>query len=322
MTTGGIEKFLKEEKCSFREAKVTPEDFKDISAVFSEEPFPIFEQSPQHILSYLKYDYRPIYTEAGCFRGVLLVAEKDAVIFSPFISNFESFLGFVSRLKDFFSVGEIKIQNVSGDWLEKRKKDLSGIKHRIELRSKEEVVYDVPTVSHLQGSGFANLRNAEKRLIQSGELNFKDVEEKNLGDVLKVLEVWNETQGSKYEKKKKEKEKFTLEAFLGFKKILGNRDLLFEAGYLNGNPVSISLMHRSPLKRDWGIIYSVKGINKPENKGAHGVSDATYIRCFKTASEWGLNFLNDGELGSEPGTRNHKLAFKPTMYLKSFDVFI
>jgi len=53
-----------------------------------------------------------------------------------------------------------------------------------------------------------------------------------------------------------------------------------------------------------------------------GVSDATYCYCFEKSQKMGIKYLNDGELGTEIGTREHKLHFKPSTFLKSFDVDI
>jgi hypothetical protein len=46
------------------------------------------------------------------------------------------------------------------------------------------------------------------------------------------------------------------------------------------------------------------------------------MHAFRLANEFGISKLNDGELGTELGTRLHKMKFGPTLFLKSFDINI
>jgi hypothetical protein len=53
-----------------------------------------------------------------------------------------------------------------------------------------------------------------------------------------------------------------------------------------------------------------------------GASDATYCHVFLKAHAMRMTRLNDGDLGTERGTRNHKLQFQPVAFLQSFDILI
>lgn len=296
--------------------------FDFITQLYHKEEKPIFEHSVYHVLSYLAYGSL-VYAIRGNFGATVFVQrQEDFFLFTPRITDYNHFAKFVqvvSNLKD----NSLEIRNVSKPWVDLYEKHSPGSLldvTEVIPRSKEEAVYDVELVCAAEGNGFKSLRRSVSRLLTGGLLVFRPVVENNFRDANSVLDTWQKVQGTKYAKNRHAKEHFTLEQFVKFSE--KGDEFRFDVGYFDGHPVSICVIHKVPHKGNWGVTYLTKGINTRINGGIFGVSDATYYHSFSIAKEWGLKKLNDGELGEEEGTRAHKLSFKPTEFVQSFDLFI
>ncbi|MFA5173089.1 MAG: phosphatidylglycerol lysyltransferase domain-containing protein [Candidatus Paceibacterota bacterium] len=320
-----LESFFINKKFIYKKIEINNDSFKTILPLFSGESYPIFENSPFHILAYIKYDHDIFWVSQKDFSFILAINfnNNNILLLCPLIYNFQSFYETVLLIKKIINTKEIQIQSLNNLWMEKFKNELEKIEKRIEVRSPREVVYDVKKLIDLKGSEFSKIRNTKNRLIKNNILNFYAVDNENIQDVMNILNIWNETQGKKYQKKRKDKEKFMLETFKNINNSHEFKNFFcFEIGYINNQAVSLCVFHKSIQKEGWGIIYSIKGINRTCDGGFRGVSDATYLHCFEKAHNLGISFLNDGELGTEEGTASHKLRFKPVMFLKSFDLFL
>lgn len=298
-------------------------DCEFINSLYVKENMPVFEHSPYHVLSYLTFQNK-LYAIKGCFGKAIVVSDNNHFwLFTPMVKSFPKFEEFIFSLVSNSETRKVEIKNVSEQWLEnfREKASKSLIKKtEVKERSKEEAIYDTDLLCELPGKDFAKLRNKRNKLLNKGTLVLQKVDKNNLNDALFVLKKWSETQGYKYSKNKYEKEVFVLKSFLEIS--LKDRNLILRTGYINHEPLSICAFHKVKNKPSWGIIYLIKGINRPTDGGLHGVSDATYCYCFFKARQMGIKRLNDGELGSEKGTREHKLRFKPVMFLKSLDLVI
>lgn len=296
-------------------------DRRFIDQLYKREPYPIFEHNVFHILSYLSFHNELFGLEGKFGKAILCLSKnKEAFLFTPVINNFISFTSLINALKTSYKQRKICIQNVSQNWVRKvipvKNKHLFNIKKR----SGAEAIYDVPLLNSLSGKDFAKIRQSRNKLLNHQILTFEKLTPNNLHKALELLNAWQQTQGTKYQKNKYEKQKHTYNKLVE----LSSKDnsLIFEVGEIANKAVSVVAMFKSRLKPRWGIIYELKGLNNKISGGFHGVSDATYCHVFNIAKSKRIVYLNDGELGSEMGTREHKLRFKPVIFLKSFDVYI
>lgn len=315
---------LKENGVSIQElVDVNPWSVNYVNELYQNEQQPIFEHSIYHILTYLKFESRLYALEGKFGKTILVIREGNQFIFTPKVDDTSHFETVVSVISEYFKLEQIIIQNVSESWIDSMSDNLS-LRMQSEMqiipRSKEEVVYDTDLYIDMIGRNFTSLRNTNRKLLLSGMLSFESVQAHNIQDCLLVLQKWQQVQGFKYNKNKHRKEIFLLSSFV---RLSGdNKDIVYVVGKIKGEPYSIAIMYRNTLKKNWGTSYLLKGINRPSDGGIHGVSDATYLFLFDEARKMGIKFLNDGELGYEEGTRQHKLSFNPIMFLKSYDVII
>lgn len=308
--------------CGFLLKKFLIDDLECISFInnlYSTEPYPIFEHSLFHIDSYLSFDYE-IFTGTSEFcSGIFAFKKNKVVLFTPKVMSVDG-LFFLKNLSFNLQNMEIQIQNVSNSWIEKIQPKIEMI-GRVVKRSEQEVVYDVNRLVLLEGASYSNLRNARNKLLKNNKLFFKDVDLNNKNDVVRLIKKWNNVQGFKYSKNKEIKEIFVAEKFVSYSRKYPNK-VIMKIGYVEGVPLSYFILHKIDNKDDWGILYSCKGINRLSDGGVRGVSDATYYKAFEIAHNMGIKYLNDGELGTEIGTKQHKMKFEPLLFLKSFDVVI
>jgi hypothetical protein len=290
-----------------------------IDSLYIHESYPIFEHSIYHILSYLGFENK-LFALSGRFgKAVLCVGLNNEIfLFTPVIYKFDHFIKLINKINAHYNRQSIRIQNVSENWMHKNINSTNRDFFNTIQRSKAEAIYNVNLLNDLPGKHFAKLRQAKNRLLNTGVLKFESVSQKNIGGVITLLKAWQKYQGFKYSKNKYEKEKFALTYLAKLSK--NKRDIFFEVGNVNGKLVSFFVMFKSNLKPNWGTIYELKGLNRAIDGGVHGATDATYYHVFQKAKSMGIDFLNDGELGIEEGTKNHKLRFKPVIFLKSFDL--
>lgn len=292
---------------------------KFVESLYTNEPFPIFEQNIFHVLSYLSFK-NTIYGVSGTFgRTIVCISdEKTVFLFTPVILNYNDFIDFIDFLKIRFVQSEVKIQNVSEKFIKNVIEFTGKHYYKVIVRSPEEAVYDVDLLTKLEGKSFSGLRQSKNKLLNNSLLKFENISEVNFDRSIAFLTKWQKYQGFKYFKNKYEKEKALYSKFIYLSQL--DHSLIFQIGSVNNADLSIVALIKSCLKKDWGIIYVLKGLNRKEQGGLHGITDATYCYIFGKAKSMGIKYLNDGEMGSEDGTRNHKLRFKPVMFLKSFDL--
>lgn len=289
-----------------------------IDSLYSEEPYPIFEHNAFHVYASLSFLGRIFILNSMGVKSVVVVRNDNTVIFfSPVVSNWEEFVRAALSVSREYGQNAITIQNVSEHWVKLHHDQL--IKSSLELipRSKEEVVYSCDTLTSLSGSHFAKLRRVRKSLLYSNKIIFNDVTKSNLAEASKLLDLWSIVQGSKYAKNKLEREKSILKKACEAEGVFP--DLIFKLGKHQGLPVSLVICVKCP-SHPWAVNYLLKGLNRAAEGGLHGASDATYLYIAQMQSDRGITHINDGELGYELGTREHKLRFMPKMLLKSFDI--
>lgn len=289
-----------------------------ISSLYDEEPYLIFEHNAFHVFASLSFGNKVFLLRGNGIRSVLVVKNDNTLLFfTPAISSWETFESTASIIGRHYGQNNVVIQNVSEHWVKQHNRRIQQLRLVTEPRSKEETVYLCDRLSSLSGSNFAELRRVRNSLIRGKKLIFSDVTNSNLDEAINILERWNAVQGHKYAKNKLEKEKYLIDIACKVKFLFP--DLIFKIGRYEGTPISIVLCVKN-MSRLWAVNYLVKGINRADEGGLHGASDATYLYTAQLLSESGITHINDGELGYEQGTREHKLRFKPIMFLKSFDI--
>jgi hypothetical protein len=252
---------------------------------------------------------------------VVAVRENEVCIFSPKLLP-DDLVDLMSRLEKTVKL-KIKILNVSKYWIDRNYKLLVDCLKNPQIveRSKEEAVYSVELLTDLSGKEFGKLRITRNQLLVTNKIVFREVnssEDLNLAKTL--VYKWNQCQGYKYEKNKLDKEIFVLEKIFEIKKICNTVRMMI--GEVEQRVVSLTIFFRSPNFIKYGINYLLKGINRVDDGGTHGVSDATYLHVVESFKRVGCEYINDGELGTEEGTRQHKLRFKPVEFYQSFDVVL
>jgi len=290
-----------------------------ISHLFAREPDPIFEQNWIHILSYLKFksNIYSIYSPHG--QSVLIFRDNKLHLFTADIQNPTFFLNF-KQFASSLNLHSFDVLNISQSWLDKNLMLLHKTFSLVSVlsRSKEEVIYDLDLLTSLPSQAFNHLRQTRNRLLTSNKVCFEKINNSNLHVGFKLIEHWNSVQGYKYSKNKMDKEKFVLEKLVSFSYTHPELNLLL--GKVGSFTCSLSIFFLHPQFLQYGIIYMLKGINRSEEGGIRGASDATYLHIFSQLKKLGAKFVNDGELGSEIGTRQYKLRYHPLRNLQSFDV--
>jgi len=288
--------------------------------LYKREPLPVFEQNYYHIISYLHYNSKIIGARFRFGSSILVVREDGVFFFTPNPDDFRNLIEEFSCLITELDLQQVTLLNVSKDWKERWKEDILQFKAEIIPRSREEVVYDVERLTALSGKSFAELRNTRNKLLSSESLGFVDVTDKNICAAISVLDRWQTFQGGRYIKKKGDKEKYVVEKLAECAKT--DKNIKVQLATFEGVAQSLIIYFPIPNRPGWGEIYMVKGLNRRSEGGLHGISDASYLKIFSVFKENRIKWVNDGELGSELGTREHKLHFQPINFLQSFDITI
>lgn len=307
-----------EDWCPITEIETSSQTF---TRLWRYEPYPIFEHNIVHVYTNLKTKGEIFYFEHSGKTYITCFREGKFGLFAPPLTDYKTIVTIVKELANFNSDGMVEIKNVSKWWLDDFLTKIPPEDQNIwfwQSRSKEEAVYDLDYLVKLEGKNLATIRSARNRLLDSGKLQFQLLGYDNLKDALLVRHRWQKIQGGRYKKNRSIQEIASLEFFAKNNKI---ESYLTEIGYLDGIPVSFFASFLPATHPTWAINYLIKGLNRPREGGIRGVSDATYLQMFRTLHKRGIKYLNDGELGYEPGTRSHKLHFAPVMYLQSFDMF-
>lgn len=286
-----------------------------IRGLYLDEPVPIYEHNALHILGYLAYGKDDLLRLQSPNAEAVLANELGKLtIFTPHLLTQN--LNWIEQISDIYEPEVIVIQNVSEHWYMKNADKFTGFESV--PRSEHEVVYSTRVLTELTGKNFAKLRQTRNRLLSSGHLSFQSIHDDNMADALDLIRKWNAVQGYKYQKDKEQKEVYVVETFLSLCKLSDN--YYGEIGYIDGVAQSLTIYLVSNRNPRWGIIYLLKGNNRQEDGGVRGATDATYLYVVSKLRSMGVEYINDGDLGKEKGTIEHKLRFKPVRELKSFDL--
>lgn len=284
--------------------------------LFIDEPFHIFEHNYLHVVTNLTYNGETFIVRGQNWMGIVTIDNNsnEFIIFSPkFILEPGLTLDKIRNvLKE--NNRKIRIKNVSLSWINKYNLKESNLK--LVIRSKKEAIYDVDLLTKLSGKDFANLRNTRNYYISKNKLSFKKTEETNKKDLEKIIETWKQAQFHKYTKNRFQKEAHVYNQTIKY--LSQEQDIVFQLCYFEEYPVGFFLFFKNPTDKN-GVIYALKGINNVSLGGKHGITDAIYLHVFSLAKNYGILKLNDGELG-EFGTAQHKMTFKPSQFLSSFDL--
>lgn len=291
-----------------------------IENLYSDEPFPIFEHNIYHILSYLHFQSKILGVNFNSGSTILVIRNDKFIFFTPKSKNIKELVSEFSSLSQHLNFSEVCVLNLSKYQLTKWQDNIREIKVNIIPRSKEEAIYDVIKLTNLSGKDFAKLRNTRNKLLKNRKLDFVDINRGNIKKAFEVIDQWDKIQGFKYKKRKVDKEKYVINTLSKF----AERDKKIKVQLILSGTIALGIIiyFLIPNWREWGEIYMVKGINRGTEGGVHGISDALYLKIFEEFKNRGVLWINDGELGSEPGTREHKMRFQPVNFLQSFDIQI
>lgn len=287
---------------------------------------PIFEYSYYEVLYYQTYKGPFIFFELENNLISLHIRDKDIHIFASYICN-ESAISFLVALSKHLGLTNLKLDIMTEKWVQLWHANLISTfgenNVSVTFRAENEAVYDIEKLTTLEGSDFSTLRRVKAKRVSTNEITFYDMTEDNFEHGVEVLNAWHETQGKLYEGPSRyHKELYALQKFSKHKII--DENIFIRIGYFKDNPVSLTLDYINPVIPTWGVNFMIKSKSKkfyPELP--HGVADTAYLDIFDQLGKKGVKYLNDGEIGSEEGTRNHKLQrFKPIDFLKSYNVEI
>lgn len=298
-------------------SKMTAGEISDALAdLGSKSPHILYGHNIIYVVGNLQFKGSTYYLTNPNISAFLVISDNGIQIFSPSVpDNHNWYEEFVNLCIEFEL--DLTIIHADEQWPIK-----SGIAEnnmwQITARSQSEAIYDVDLLNKLAGKDFAKLRLVRNKLVDSGMIQFENIE--TAEPVLELLKNWNTIQGGKYSKNKFEQEAFILKTMIEFKKQYPDAPAYLKYGRLGEKIISYCLFSILPQDPDYGVIHTLKGINRPEAGGVYGASDATYLYVFKYLQEKGVKYINDGELGSEQGTREHKLRFMPVRFNKSYDL--
>lgn len=291
-----------------------------IKNLYSDEPSPIFEHNHYHILSYLHFQSKILGVDFKSGSTILVIEDNKLIFFTPKSKDIKKLILEFASLSRNLNFSEVCILNLSKYQLTRWQKNIQGLNSKIIPRSKEEVVYDAIRLSKLPGKDFAKIRNTRNKLLINRKLDFIDIDQDNIKKAFDVVDLWDKIQGHKYKKKKVDKEKYVIKTLSKFAE--EDKNIKVQLAISGNKTLGVIIFFLIPNWKEWGEIYMVKGINRALEGGIRGVSDASYLNIFEEFNKKSILWINDGELGSEPGTRKHKMRFQPVNFLQSFDIQI
>lgn len=209
---------------------------------------------------------------------------------------------------------DIYVKYVSKNQADRYHGPLVGLGFSKSTRSQNEVIYDVGKLVNLKGSDYSKLRN-KSRIISKVGFDFKPLDESNKADVLYVNDIWRKQRGSIYKRDRSLCEKSIINFVCNHP---NDNDTKGIVQYLNNKPTGFCIYD---VSRPVFIQFITKGLND-SNEGNKLASTALYLKVFEIASALGFKFINDGDLGYEAGTVNHKKSFRPIRYYKTYDYML
>lgn len=195
-------------------------------------------------------------------------------------------------------------------------RQLGGSSTRPVIRADQEVFYDVQTMRELKGSQYAKLRN-KKKVLEDPDFVLRALSTSTLPDALLVNELWRSQRADIYARDRSQAEGSLMRAIAHGKSTTETQGVVL---YYRDQPAGISIYDFS--RDDVLIACITKGINDARRSGTTKASSYLYFYLFETAFAKGKTRINDGDLGTEEGTRNHKLQFRPSQLTRTYDVEI
>ena len=272
---------------------------------------PVYEHNSFYQLFYVSA-HRGFYFIEQSGNVLPLVLSADSAFFcTPRITNWPDFLALCRQLSP---TRQIMIRYLSKNQLTEMGPHAADFFHPI-THSGNEVFYRTELLVNLKGQDFSSLRQTRNRLLKAHALHFEPLDASNLPYAIAVLTDWTNLRGHLYPQKRLEREINLILAIATHP--AAKHDCVI--AYHNNRPVGLGLLSPS-VNREVGILHLVKGINQPAHGGTHGVSDSIYLHLAEIAAERGYTELNDGDLGQEAGTIQHKLSLKPIRTTQTYNL--
>ena len=177
-----------------------------------------------------------------------------------------------------------------------------------------EAVYDVKGNINLTGSHYAKLRNKKRKIQSDNCFETLPLDDTTYEAALAIVELWRNKKSGVYIADR------TL-AEVGLIRAIANRETGLQTSgevlFYAGTPAGLMITDAS--RDDTLIGVMTKGINDSHYSGTGLASTYLYFRMFDIANEAGLSKINDGGVGTEQGTVDHKSGFRPT-FTRSYDI--
>ncbi|MEI7689367.1 MAG: phosphatidylglycerol lysyltransferase domain-containing protein [Candidatus Saccharibacteria bacterium] len=275
----------------------------------------VFEQSPDLLFYYISYGSNIMIAKTKLGSILPITYDDNELIMSfPLILNFDELAQIVNSWKKSFN--KISIKYYSENQSTNYTNELTTLDFVKNIRSENEVFYSTKLLSELPGKKFSKIRYKKNKIIKNPDFELKKFNLDMLDDAKFVLDNWNSTRLHIYKKDRKNKEL----NYLKQTTIANNNNISNHLLYYKKMPVGLlSIDHR--ISQGVSCTTILKGLNDETINGAKGSSDYLYFSTFEIASSQGIDFINDGELGTEDGTRIHKLQFQPILSRKVYDFY-
>jgi hypothetical protein len=270
---------------------------------------PVYEQDVNYFFHYIAFGYAPGIEVIDGDIFPFISTTAGTILISPKIKKLTSFNVFASR----HAVAKIKY--LSEDQKEALQHILVAADFMVSIHSPKEVFYNVTLLNELVGKEFAKLRNTRNALLATNKLEVRTLTGQTLVASIALLKRWTELRGHLYPQSRLAKEVNYI-TFLASHPTTTHSAFVY---YWQNKPIGIGVLCTS-VNPQVGIIHIVKAINREEEGGHHGASDAIYLHLARIAQQRGFLELNDGDLGYELGTMEHKLRFKPLRFHSTFTI--
>jgi len=205
-----------------------------------------------------------------------------------------------------------KFKFFSENQAESCEENLSTLGFGSTVRSANEVFYGIDELSKLNGGKYSKLRN-KKKIIERVPFVYEDLSQDNISEALLVVNGWKKARGSVYAQDRTANEASVVRA-IADGSCDGTKGIL---QYSNSEPCGISVFDTS--RDDTAIILFLKGLKHEEAPETKFSATALYFYIFNFCRDHSIPRVNDGDLGLEAGTVQHKMNFHPVAFTKTYD---
>lgn len=273
----------------------------------------VFEQGSDYYFFYATHNMMRsiIKTKSG---NIFPLAFNDGelILFFPLIIDWDELAALLKKWELNFE--KITINYYSESQADRYNKNLKALGFNKKIRSANEVFYSIKKLSELSGKEFERLRYKKNKLNRLPGYELKALTTNNLDDASSIIERWNIDRSHIYKKDRSSKE-------LNYLKMVASSKCEETKGFLlyhNNIPVGIlSLDFRYSQNTVCTTI--LKGINRGPSGDSIFASDYLYFSAIDIAQGKSVDYINDGEIGLELGTKAHKSQFRPVMSRKVYD---